>query len=93
MKKVLLIVLGAFFVPLLFSFALLAQATAQMGRTVRDQTGAVLPGVEVTVTQSDAGTTRSGITNEIGTYVLPNLPIGPYRLEATCSLLSSTFSK
>src|SRR5205823_3185458 len=50
--------------------------------TVRDQTGAVLPGVEVTVTQTETGTTRSAITNETGSYVLANLPIGPYRLEA-----------
>src|SRR6266571_2072282 len=59
-----------------------AQATAQIAGTVRDQSGAVLPGVEVTVTQSDTGTTRSAVTNETGSYVLPNLPIGPYRLEA-----------
>ena len=32
-----------------------AQATAQVSGTVRDQTGAVLPGVEVTVTQTETG--------------------------------------
>src|SRR5438552_9704200 len=62
---------------------ILAQGTAQINGTVRDQTGAVLPGVEVTVTQNDTGITRSAITNETGSYVLPNLPIGPYRLEAS----------
>jgi hypothetical protein len=25
---------------------------------------------------------RSAVTNETGLYVLPNLPVGPYRLEA-----------
>jgi carboxypeptidase family protein len=59
-----------------------AQATAQIAGTVKDQTGAVLPGVEVTVTQQETGTTRNAITNETGSYVLSNLPIGPYRLEA-----------
>src|SRR5712692_3008516 len=59
-----------------------AQATAQLAGTVRDQSGAVLPGVEVTVTQTDTGATRSAVTNETGSYVLSNLPIGPYRLEA-----------
>src|SRR5437867_8797550 len=59
-----------------------AQATAQIAGTVRDQSGAVLPGVEVTVTQTETGTTRNAITNETGSYVLSNLPIGPYRLEA-----------
>ncbi len=60
-----------------------AQATAQITGTVKDQTGAVLPGVEVAVTQTETGATRTAITNESGSYVLPNLPIGPYRLEAS----------
>src|SRR3989475_13271837 len=59
-----------------------AQATAQISGTVKDQTGAVLPGVEVTGTQTETGITRSAVTNETGSYVLPNLAIGPYRLEA-----------
>src|SRR5690349_293391 len=60
-----------------------AQATAQITGTVRDQSKAVLPGVEVTATQTGTGIARSTVTNETGTYVLSNLPIGPYRLEAT----------
>jgi hypothetical protein len=59
-----------------------AQATAEISGTARDQSGAVLPGVEITATQTDTGVTRNVITNETGSYVLPNLPIGPYRLEA-----------
>ena len=59
-----------------------AQATAQISGTVRDQSGAVLPGVEVTTTQTDTGIKRNTVTNETGTYVLSNLPLGPYRLEA-----------
>src|SRR5206468_11401493 len=59
-----------------------AQATAQIAGTVRDQSGAVLPGVEVTMTQAETGVARTAVTNETGSYVLSNLPIGPYRLEA-----------
>src|ERR1043165_7623699 len=59
-----------------------AQATAQIAGTVKDQSGAVLPGVEVTVTQTDTSVTRTALTNETGSYVLSNLPIGPYRMEA-----------
>jgi hypothetical protein len=59
-----------------------AQATAQISGTVRDQSGAVLPGAEVTATQTDTGIARNAVTNETGSYVLPNLAIGPYRLEA-----------
>src|SRR6266702_1742313 len=62
-----------------------AQATAQISGAARDQSGAVLPGVEIKVTQSETGITREAVTNETGSYVLPNLPIGPYRLEASLS--------
>jgi hypothetical protein len=60
-----------------------AQATAQISGTVRDQSGAVLPGAEVTATQTATGVARTALTNETGSYVLPNLALGPYRLEAT----------
>src|SRR5688572_22551840 len=60
-----------------------AQNTAQVSGAVRDQTGAVLPGVEVTATQTATGQARSALTGETGSYILPNLPIGPYRLEAS----------
>ena len=65
-----------------------AQATATISGTVRDQSGAVLPGVTVTVTQQETGLTRTTVSNETGSYVLPNLPLGPYRLEAMLQGLS-----
>jgi hypothetical protein len=60
-----------------------AQATAQISGVAKDQSGAVLPGVEITATQADTGAARSAVTNETGAYVFPNLPIGPYKLEAS----------
>src|SRR5207244_9914528 len=60
-----------------------AQATAQISGTARDQSGAVLPGVEIRATQAETGITRAAVTNETGSYVLPNLPIGPNKLEAS----------
>ena len=45
-------------VGLLASANVWAQATAQIGGTVKDQTGAVLPGVEVTATQTETGIAR-----------------------------------
>jgi hypothetical protein len=67
---------------IVFSIFLLLQATGQITGTVKDQSGAVLPGVEITATQTETGITRNAVTNETGSYVLSNLPIGPYRLEA-----------
>jgi hypothetical protein len=60
-----------------------AQTTTQITGTVRDQSGAVLPGVELTATQTETGISRNAVTNETGTYVLPNLAVGPYKFEAT----------
>ena len=60
-----------------------AQATAQLSGTVRDSSGGVLPGVTVTVTRTDTGFTRTVVTESGGTYVVPNLPTGPYKLEAS----------
>src|SRR5215467_5032683 len=59
-----------------------AQATAQIVGSVKDQTGAVLPGVEVTATQTATGAKRTAVTDETGSYILQNLPIGPYVVEA-----------
>src|SRR5215211_3953746 len=59
-----------------------AQATAGITGTARDESGAVLPGVTITVTQTDTGLTRTTASNETGSYSLPNLPVGPYRVEA-----------
>ncbi len=60
-----------------------AQATAQISGSVRDQSGAVLPGVEVTATQTETGISRMTVTNETGSYALANLPLGPYKLETS----------
>ena len=60
-----------------------AQSTAQINGTVRDQSGALMPGVDVKVTQTATGLVRGTVTNETGAYTFPNLPIGPYRLEAS----------
>src|SRR5882672_11332980 len=68
---------------LIFSSATVrAQSTAQLSGRVTDQSGAVLPGVEITATQADTGIARNTVTDETGNYLLPNLPLGPYRLEA-----------
>src|SRR5437764_2604710 len=60
-----------------------AQATSQIQGIVLDSSGAVVPGVEVRATQTDTGIVRTATSTEDGRYVLPNLPIGPYRLEVS----------
>ena len=60
-----------------------AQGTAQINGTVADGSGGVLPGVTVVGIQTDTGFRREAVTDENGSYTLSNLPIGPYRLEAS----------
>ena len=83
MRRILWGVLGGLFIIALSCSTVWAQATAQISGAAKDQSGAVMPGVEIHVTQTDTGITRDAVTNETGSYVLPNLPIGPYRLEAS----------
>src|SRR5687767_15223834 len=56
-------------------------ATAELNGRVTDSSGAVLPGVTVTVTQTATGLVRTAVTDENGGYLISNLPTGPYRLE------------
>ena len=76
-------ILGAALVWLLAAGTGWAQAVAgsQLSGVVKDSSGGVLPGVEVTVTKTDTGTVRTVITGADGAYVLPNLPVGPYQLK------------
>ncbi len=73
----------AFLLSVLACSTVWAQATAQISGSVKDQSGAVLPGAEVTATQTETGIARNTISNETGAYVLSNLPLGPYRLEVS----------
>src|SRR5256712_3132639 len=79
--------IAVFVIALLASASLQAQtvSVAQISGTIKDQSGALLPGVEVKVTQAETGYMRTALTNEAGSYTIPNLPIGPYRLEASLS--------
>ena len=84
MNRVFRALLGGLFV-LLAATTVWAQATAQINGTVTDASGGVLPGVTVTAIQTDTGFRREVVTDDMGSYVLTNLPIGPYRLEVALS--------
>jgi carboxypeptidase family protein len=84
MKRVLGGLVGGWIAAAMTSALALAQAgsTAQITGTVKDASGGVLPGVEVTATQTATGLKRTTISDAAGAYTLPNLPVGPYRLDA-----------
>src|SRR5262245_55021788 len=57
--------------------------TATMLGTVRDASGAVLPNVEVTVTNINTNISNGFMTDETGEYVIPLLKPGIYRVRAS----------
>jgi len=76
------------FVLLLASLALsgiaLAQTTGNIRGEVTDETGGVLPGATATITsEALIGGSRTVVTNDIGVYRFPSIPIGTYVVEIT----------
>ncbi len=62
-----------------------AVASAQISGTVEDPSGAAVPGAKVIGTQTNTKVSRETVSGADGTYLLPNLPVGPYRLEVQVS--------
>ena len=68
---------------LVFSPVAVAQViTGTIIGTVSDETGAVLPGVEITVQNQDTGISRSVVSNDEGSYRAQSLAVGPYEVRA-----------
>jgi hypothetical protein len=63
--------------PALFG---LAAALLKMS-TIIDSSGTLISGALVKITQTVTGQERQTVTASDGSYVLPNLPIGPHKLE------------
>ena len=72
----------AFFLLLLLSPSLLAAQEATILGTVTDPTGNIILGITITVTSVQTGAIRTLLTNDVGQYVAPGLPIGKYDLKA-----------
>jgi len=51
--------------------------------TVLDSTGAAIPDASVKITNTDTGLVRNVVSDADGNYVVPDLPVGPYRLDVT----------
>ena len=60
--------------------------------TVTDSSGGVMPGVKVVVTSQQTGLTRETTTSDVGTYVVPLLPVGNYLVTAEQTASSSPSS-
>ena len=74
--------LVALFLLVASSLPAWAQEATILG-TVTDQSGAAIPDVSVTVTNTDTGQSRQFKTNNVGQYVAPSLKIGHYTVQAS----------
>lgn len=61
------------------------EVTANIVGTVKDPSGAAVPGATVVATDTARGTVFSTKTNEVGAYALSRLNVGTYTLKATAS--------
>ena len=76
---------SAFLLTLALVSPVLAQSNATNGSiegTVKDEQGALLPGVTITVKNIDTGDQRVVVTNEAGLYRAVLLPLGSYTVAA-----------
>jgi len=64
---------------------LAAQDTGSITGTVTDKTGAVIPNVQVVVSNTSAGLVRTTATNAQGDYLVAGLPAGKYDVLTTAS--------
>ena len=77
------IVLAVALAVLAFAPAALAQSgQGSIEGTIRDGSGAVLPGVTVTATSAANGRSRSVVSDSRGDYIVPRLDAGEYEVEA-----------
>jgi hypothetical protein len=56
-------------------------AVAEISGTVTDSSGSAIAAAVVSATETDKQIVRSTVTDAQGGYALPDLPVGPYRLE------------
>ena len=61
------------------------QTTADVLGTVTDASGAVLPGITITVHNHDTGADSSSTSDSAGNYMVRMLPVGRYSIKATSS--------
>src|SRR2546427_11758451 len=76
--------ISAFLVVCVFANVLMGQSTTgRIVGTITDESGAVLPGVEIVVRNPATGLTRTLLTEESGNYNVPLLPPGQYEVQAS----------
>ena len=79
---------AAFLISIASASSAFAQ-NAQINGTVKDSSGAIIPGATVTARNLDSGLARTGVTDAAGEFRLPSLPPGRYSVSTELSGFST----
>src|SRR5438046_5993770 len=77
------VILGVVLLVTNASLAVAQITSATISGTIKDETGGVLPGVDVVIRNLDTGLTRSAVTDANGDFTVPGLPPGHYETRAS----------
>src|SRR4051794_19611063 len=64
-------------------------AAGTISGTIKDETGAALPGATVAITNTDTAQGRTLVTDANGRYAAPDLPPGPYEVRGSLTGFST----
>src|SRR5579862_7517395 len=87
-RRTLLFILILSFGVSIFSTGTLAASSGEAGTisgTIKDQSGAVIPGATVTIHNPVSGYERTTSTDASGNFSFTNIPFNPYHLAVTDS--------
>src|SRR5436189_6238743 len=76
------VILGVVLLVASASLAVAQITSATISGTIKDETGGVLPGVDVVIRNVETGLTRSVVTDSNGYFAVPGLAPGEYETRA-----------
>ena len=79
----------AFLVSFLLPSLLMGQGTGGIRGVIRDDSGAVIPGVTMTATSKATGAARTAVSDDTGTYSLVNMNSGDYDVKSELTSFQS----
>lgn len=68
-------------------------STSQIHGAIQDQSGANVANAQIILTQTDTGQVHKITSNEVGTYIITDLPSGSYSLQVSSAGFSNYLQK
>ncbi|MEP7272232.1 MAG: carboxypeptidase-like regulatory domain-containing protein, partial [Acidobacteriota bacterium] len=82
-NRILHVLFGGVLLVLMSSFALAQENTGSIRGTIKDSTGAAIPGAKVTATSPALVRSLDTVSDREGAYRFPKLPAGIYTVSAS----------